>query len=86
MPADQEFLQKVLENLVKNPKEVKVERTVNELGVLLTVHVNKEDVGTVIGKNGQTISALRHLTRAVGRRHQALVSIKLAENLTQPKA
>ena len=80
---DQEFLQKALEFIVDNPKDVTVDRTVNELGVLLTVNANKEDYGTIIGKQGQNINALRLLVKIIGRKNDSLVSVKLADD--EPK-
>jgi predicted RNA-binding protein YlqC (UPF0109 family) len=74
---DQEFLAEVVKLLVKNPKKVKVERLVNEKGVLLTINCDPEDIGTLIGKEGRNINALRHLTRMLGLRSKSFISIRL---------
>ena len=54
MEQDQQFLEYVIKALVDHPEEVKVKRTVDEMGVLLTLAVNKEDMGKVIGRSGAT--------------------------------
>jgi predicted RNA-binding protein YlqC (UPF0109 family) len=77
MSKDQEFVEIAVKSLVQHPEDVKIERTVNELGVLITIEVNPSDVGAVIGKKGQTISALRQLLRVIGLKNRAWVSLKL---------
>ena len=74
---DQKFLEEVLKMLVDHPKDVKVSRTANERGVLLTVDVNPEDLGSLVGKQGRNISSLRHLLRMIGLKNKSYVSIKL---------
>jgi len=76
---DQEFLEKIIKMIVNHPEAVKVERTVNEMGVLLTLQVDKEDMGLIIGRKGQTISAIRNLLRIVGLKNHAWVSLKLLQ-------
>ena len=74
---DQKFLESLIKMLVSNPKEVKVKRIVDERGVLLEADVNPQDVGTLIGKQGRNINAIRHVTRVVGLKNNAFVSIRL---------
>lgn len=74
---DQKFLEEVVKMLVNHPNDVQVKRTVNEKGVLLTVDVNQEDLGGLIGKLGQNIIAVRHLVRMIGLKNKAFVSVKL---------
>lgn len=76
---DQEFLEYVVKSLVNRPEDVKVERTVDERGVLLTLHVNPEDMGYVIGRDGQTARALRILLKIVGAKANARVNMKIYE-------
>lgn len=75
--ADQQFIEEVVKMLVNNPKKVKVARMVDEKGVLLTIDVDPEDLGTLIGKEGRNISALRHLARMIGLRSKSYVSLRL---------
>ncbi|MFC1598486.1 KH domain-containing protein [Patescibacteria group bacterium] len=74
---DQKFLETLLQMIVSNPKDVKVTRTVNEKGVLLTVDVNPEDIGSLIGKEGRNIISVRHLVRMIGLKNKSFVSVKL---------
>lgn len=77
--SDVGYLKSLVRPLVACPDEVSVERTTDERGVLLTLHVNKEDMGKVIGKEGTTASALRKLTRQFGMKNQSRVSIRIHE-------
>ena len=76
---DQDFLEFVIKALVDHPEEVKVDRTVDEMGVLLTLHINPEDMGYVIGRKGQNASAVRTLLRIVGARNNSRVNMKIDE-------
>ena len=58
MTIDQQFVEYIVKNLVENPEDVKVERTIDEKGVLLTLSVNKEDLGRIIGRRGATAQSL----------------------------
>ena len=76
MIDDKEFLEYVIKGIVNNPDDVMVDRKVDELGVLLTLKVNPEDMGQVIGKNGATARAVRTLLRIVGMKSNARVNLK----------
>lgn len=76
---DQEFLEFVIKEIVSHPKDVKVERTVDEMGVLLTLKVNSEDMGQVIGREGQTARAVRTLLRTIGAKLNARLNLKIEE-------
>ena len=77
--SDQEFIENVVKSLVSHPDDVKTERTVDERGVLITLHINQEDMGYVIGRQGQTARALRTLLRIVGAKNNARVNLKIYE-------
>ena len=79
MQKDQEFVEFVVKALVDHPEEVRTERTVDEMGVLITLHLNPEDMGKVIGREGQTAKALRTLLRVVGAKSRARVNLKIVE-------
>lgn len=79
MEKDQEFLEYVIKSLVESPDAVKVNRTVDEMGVLLTLDVDAGDMGTVIGRNGATAKAVRTLLRVVGLKNSARVNLKINE-------
>lgn len=77
--TDQQFLEFVVKSIVNHPDDVKIERTVDERGVLLTLHINPEDMGYVIGREGQTARALRILLKIVGAKENARVNMKIYE-------
>jgi len=77
--TDQGFLEFVVKALVDHPEDVKVNRTVDEMGVLLLLDLNPEDMGKVIGKKGNTATAIRTLLRVVGMKNQARVTLKVNE-------
>ncbi|MBU1037070.1 KH domain-containing protein [Patescibacteria group bacterium] len=76
---DQEFLEFVIKTLVDNPKDVKIDRTIDERGVLLTLKLNPSDMGQIIGRQGQTARAIRTLLRVVGAKNDARVNLKIEE-------
>jgi predicted RNA-binding protein YlqC (UPF0109 family) len=76
---DQEVLLFIIKNLVNHPDEVVLERKVDEMGVLLTLSVNAEDMGIVIGRNGSMAKALRTIIKAVGKKHRMMVSLNIIE-------
>ena len=77
--ADQEFVEYVVKKIVEQPDEVAVERNVDEMGVLLTLKVAKDDMGKIIGKSGQTAKAIRILLRIIGSKNNARVNLKIVE-------
>ena len=81
---DQEFVQYVVEALVDNPDKVKVERRVDEMGVLITLDVDALDMGKIIGRDGATAKALRTLLRVVGMKNNARVNLKINEPEGRP--
>jgi len=76
---DHEFLDFVVKSLVDHPDDVQVERTVDEMGVLLTLKTNPEDMGQIIGRSGNTARAIRTLLRVVGAKNNARVNLKIYE-------
>lgn len=76
---DKEFLEYVVKRLVDNPDDVTVERTIDEMGVLLILKVNPKDMGQIIGKEGQTARSLRTLLRVIGAKNNARVNLKIFE-------
>lgn len=76
---DVDFVQYVVERIVLHPDQVKVTRTVDEMGVLITLQVAKEDMGKIIGKNGQTAKSIRILLRVIGSKNNARVNLKIIE-------
>ncbi len=79
MNNDQQFLEYVVKALVENPNEVKITRTVDEMGVLMTLEVGAADMGKVIGRSGNTAKAIRTLLRVVGMKNNSRVNLKINE-------
>ncbi len=79
MDQDQTFLEYVVKSLADHPEDVKVKRTVDEMGVLLTLSVHKDDMGKIIGRSGATAKAIRTILRVVGMKNEARVNLKIEE-------
>ena len=77
---DQQFVEYIVKSLVGNPDDVVVQRLIDEKGVLLTLTVNPEDLGRVIGKRGATAQSLRTLLRALGTKNDARYNLKIVNN------
>lgn len=77
--TDQDFLESTVKMLVDNPDKVKVERKIDEMGVLITLEVDPKDMGMVIGREGATAKALRTILRVIGARNSARVNLKINE-------
>ncbi len=77
--TDKEFIEYVVKMLVDNPESVKVERKIDEMGVLISLDVHAQDMGMVIGRDGMTAKALRTLLRVIGARNNARVNLKINE-------
>ncbi len=76
---DKKFLEFVVKSIVDHPSDVKIERTVDEMGVLLSLHVHPDDMGQVIGRSGATARAIRTLIRIIGLKSHSRVNLKIEE-------
>jgi hypothetical protein len=79
MSDDKAFLEYIVKALVDNPNDVKIDRTVDEMGVLITMTVNGADMGKIIGRQGNTAKAIRTLLRVIGMKNNARVNLKINE-------
>src|SRR5215475_9339053 len=77
---DEQFVEFIVKSLVGKPDEVKIERRIDEKGVLLELTVDPEDLGRVIGKHGATAQSLRTLLRALGTKNEARYNLKIVDN------
>lgn len=77
---DQQFVEYIVKSLVEHPDDVTVDRIIDEKGVLLTLTVNPEDLGRVIGRRGTTAQSLRTLLRALGTKNSARYNLKIVNN------
>lgn len=77
---DQQFVEYIVKTLVNNPDKVTVERQIDEKGVLLSLTVDPEDVGRVIGRRGATAQSIRTLLRALGTKNDARYNLKIVND------
>lgn len=76
---DRDFIEFIVKQIVGSPENIEITREIDDMGVLITLKVSKEDMGKVIGKNGQTAKALRALLRIMGARSNTRVNLKILE-------
>lgn len=74
-----EFLQFIIENLVSQPEEIKIQRVQDELWILLTLSVAKDDMWIIIGKGGNTINSIRSILRIYGLKIDQRVNLKVLD-------
>ena len=77
MEKDKQFLEMIVKSIVSVPDAVVVDRTVDEMGVLLTLKIDPADMGYVIGRRGQTAQAIRTLLKIVGAKNNSRVNLKI---------
>lgn len=77
--SDIQFLEYVVKSLVDKPDKVVINRSVDEMGVLMTLVVDPADMGKIIGRQGNTAKAIRTLLRVVGMKNNARVNLKINE-------
>ena len=77
--TDQEFIEHLVKSLVDHPEDVKVDRRVDEQGILLSLHVNPMDMGQVVGRQGATAKSIRSLLRIVGVKNNSRINLKIEE-------
>jgi predicted RNA-binding protein YlqC (UPF0109 family) len=73
------YLKSILEGICEFPEEIDISRKVDEMGVLLTLKLNQKDMGVVIGKEGNTVKAIRTLIRIVGMKAQQRINLKIID-------
>lgn len=76
---DLEFVKFVIANLAQYPDEIILEKTIDDMGILITLQVHKDDMGRIIGKNGQTIKSIRTLLKVIGSKQEQRVNLKIIE-------
>lgn len=76
---DRDFVEFIVKQIASSSDGIEVTRTVDDMGVLITLRVSKEDMGRIIGKNGQTAKALRNLLRIMGTKENIRVNLKIVE-------
>lgn len=76
---DAQFVEQVTKLIVEHPESVEVNRTIDDLGVLITLRVHPEDMATIIGREGRSAKAIRTLLRIIGAKEDARVNLKIVE-------
>lgn len=79
MKESKAYLETIVAGIVENPQDVIVDSQTDEMGVLLTLHVHKDDMGKIIGREGNTAKAIRTLLRVIGMKTNARINLKIAE-------
>lgn len=61
-----ELVVELINKLVDNPKEVVVDEKIEGDTIKYKIHVSPSDIGKIVGKKGQNITALRTVLKAIG--------------------
>ena len=83
MRIEQEFVEYIVKGLVDQPDDVRVERTVDDRGILLVLRVADDDLGRVIGKGGSIAQSLRVLLRALGNKNEERYNLRIADGTNE---
>lgn len=78
----QQFLEYVVSNIIQNKDELVIEQEADEHGINVIIKVDKDDMGRLIGKNGQTAKSLRTLLRVIGIRNDQSIRMKILDPVT----
>lgn len=73
------FLVSIISGLVEYPDRVFIDRTVDGMGVLLSVTVYPSDIGKIIGRGGNIAKAIRTIIRSFGMKQNSRVSVLIVE-------
>jgi predicted RNA-binding protein YlqC (UPF0109 family) len=74
-----DFLKFIIENLVTNTDDIKIDHSQDELGILLTLTVNKDDMWIIIGKWGNTINSIRSILRLFWMKADKRINLKVLD-------
>ena len=74
-----EYVTNVVKPILNHPECFNVSQKHDDMGILLSLDVHKEDMGLIVGKHGETAKAIRHLVRIVGMSAKQRVSIRINE-------
>ena len=77
MEAAKKLLNEIILALVEYPNDVNITADTDEMGVLIVLKVHKDDMGKVIGKEGNLAKAIRTILRARGMKENARINLKI---------
>lgn len=72
-----ELVEIIAKSLVDNPDEVVVEEEVDGRQIVVKLHVAKDDMGKVIGKQGRIAKAIRLVVKAASTREDKHVDVEI---------
>jgi predicted RNA-binding protein YlqC (UPF0109 family) len=74
-----EFLEFVIRQLVDFPDEAIITEVPSGRIIMFRLRLRQSDVGRVIGRNGQTIQAIRALLSSAASRHGQRATLEIVE-------
>ena len=74
-----EFLEFVIRQLVEFPDEIMLTEVPHGKTTIFRLQMRQSDVGRVIGRNGQTIHAIRALLASAASRHNQRATLEIVE-------
>ena len=77
--VDSSTLYSIISNLVTVPEDLKIDRSMDEQGVLLSVIVNSKDMGILIGKSGIMANSIKTIMRAIGKANKMNIRVEFLE-------
>ena len=72
---EKDLIEYIARQLVDNPEKVYVKETRGASVTVLELHVDREDMGRVIGKDGRVANALRILLRVMSQDRRVVLEI-----------
>lgn len=79
MNKAEECLRYLVGLIAEDKEAIKITPSNDEMGILLTLHVAKSDMGRIIGKDGETAKAIRTILRSFGFTEGLRISLKIEE-------
>ncbi|MFZ4098830.1 MAG: KH domain-containing protein [Chlamydiia bacterium] len=79
-----EFIAYLIKNLVSHPDQVDVRSREGERGLLVEIRVAHPDIPKIVGKQGNTIKAIRTIAITAGARIGRRVRLELVEDRAAP--
>ena len=73
------YLESIIYPLIAYPDSLKISHGVDERGVILKVDLHAEDMGKIIGRQGETSKSIRNILRVYGGAHKMMVSMLINE-------
>ena len=72
-----ELVEVIAKSLVDHPEDVRVEEKQQDRQVTLELHVDEDDMGKVIGRQGRIAKAMRTVVKAAATRENKKVTVEI---------